>query len=241
MNKILVVPDVHGRKFWKLPSYDEYDKIVFLGDYLDHYPGESDNDFDIENFEEIIQFKKDNPNKVVLLLGNHDWPYYNEDIYRAERYWCRHDYNNHDEIHKLFEDNHDLFQLYYIIEPENGRPILFTHAGFTNNYYNSMVNRYNITDIQGICDKLFEPVNHPGLVFWVGYTRGGEMPTGSIIWADIREHGEEKVKPLCDYFQVFGHTYCRSEIIREDIGIAMLDTGQYCFELSNETDIKRVQ
>lgn len=71
--KILINPDIHGRIFWKysIEHKDEFDKIVFLGDYLDPY---SLNLLETEedNFKEIIQFKKDNPDKVVLLLGNHE-------------------------------------------------------------------------------------------------------------------------------------------------------------------------
>ena len=36
--KVLVVPDVHGRLFWKEPVeryLEEVDRVVFLGDYLD--------------------------------------------------------------------------------------------------------------------------------------------------------------------------------------------------------------
>ena len=38
--KILVVPDVHGRTFWKEPVgrlLESVDRVVFLGDYLDPY------------------------------------------------------------------------------------------------------------------------------------------------------------------------------------------------------------
>ena len=49
--KVLIVPDVHGRDFWKQAVNSDADKIIFLGDYLDHYPGESDTDHDIDNFE----------------------------------------------------------------------------------------------------------------------------------------------------------------------------------------------
>ena len=37
--KILVLPDIHGRKFWEEPCkhIEDYDKIVFLGDYMDPY------------------------------------------------------------------------------------------------------------------------------------------------------------------------------------------------------------
>lgn len=44
MNKqIIVVPDVHGRVFWKEPVreyLDVVDRIIFLGDYLDPYENE---------------------------------------------------------------------------------------------------------------------------------------------------------------------------------------------------------
>ena len=38
-SKILIIPDVHGRTFWHYAKdhVDEYDKIIFLGDYLDPY------------------------------------------------------------------------------------------------------------------------------------------------------------------------------------------------------------
>ena len=41
--KILVIPDVHGRIFWKEPVkkyMDAVDRVVFLGDYLDPYEDE---------------------------------------------------------------------------------------------------------------------------------------------------------------------------------------------------------
>lgn len=73
-NTILVCGDIHGRKFWKKPceNIEPYDKVIFLGDYLDPY------DFEhisvpqaIVNFEDILELKKNNMDKVVLLLGNH--------------------------------------------------------------------------------------------------------------------------------------------------------------------------
>lgn len=234
--RIIIVPDVHGRDFWKQAINSNADKIIFLGDYLDHYYGESDDDHDIDNFEEIIQFKKDNPDKVILLLGNHDWSYYNEEIYRSEEYWCRHDHKNHDIIHKLFEDNANLFQLYYEIpnfcKAIKQEKILFTHAGFTNHYFDKTSELFDTTDIHKILEELFKPENHPALIFYVSYFRGGFAKSGSIVWADVREHGETKNKYLEPYYQIFGHTYCKNEIIRDNI--AMLDCGKKCFELNDE-------
>ena len=57
--KILVIPDVHGRYFWKEPVkkyFDTVDRVVFLGDYLDPYEGEEGLADDIfENMMEIVR------------------------------------------------------------------------------------------------------------------------------------------------------------------------------------------
>lgn len=43
-NKLLILPDIHGRVFWKEPcqNIEDYDKVIFLGDYLDPYGFEGD-------------------------------------------------------------------------------------------------------------------------------------------------------------------------------------------------------
>ena len=106
--KILINPDIHGRVFWKysIEHKDEFDKIIFLGDYLDAYsPDLLVNEKD--NFKEIIQFKKDNLDKVILLLGNHDCHYINSKILHSSRY----NPFKASIYHKLFNDNLHLFQL----------------------------------------------------------------------------------------------------------------------------------
>ena len=77
---ILIIPDVHGRDFWKeAVDNNKYDKIIFLGDYADPYDFEGITDeVTIENLKSIIAYKQQNPNKVILLLGNHDLHYYSE-------------------------------------------------------------------------------------------------------------------------------------------------------------------
>ena len=77
--KLILIPDVHGRTFWKEPvrkHIDDYDKVVFLGDYLDSYPDEwkdveHTREDDINNMLEIIDLKAKYKEKVVLLKGNH--------------------------------------------------------------------------------------------------------------------------------------------------------------------------
>ena len=69
--KIKVIGDIHGKDTWKkYNNFNDCDIIVFLGDYVDSFY--ESNETIYNNLEEIIQFKKDNKNKVILLLGNHD-------------------------------------------------------------------------------------------------------------------------------------------------------------------------
>ena len=60
---IAIIPDVHGRQFWKdvIPRKDEFEKIIFLGDYLDPYGFEGVSNLNaLDNFKEILEFKKEN-------------------------------------------------------------------------------------------------------------------------------------------------------------------------------------
>lgn len=76
--EIIIVPDVHGRKFWKKGA--EYikthpdSKIIFLGDYLDPYTHYEDitQDQAYDNFIELVEFAKEYQSQVVLLWGNHE-------------------------------------------------------------------------------------------------------------------------------------------------------------------------
>lgn len=75
MAKIIVIGDIHGRNTWMDVINQEvtYDKVIFLGDYFDSkeiFPRQW-----IDNFKEIVQLKRNNPDGVVLLIGNHDYHY----------------------------------------------------------------------------------------------------------------------------------------------------------------------
>jgi predicted phosphodiesterase len=60
--KILIIPDVHGRSFWKKAieqHMDECDKVIFLGDYIDPYEDEHiTRKQAIATLDEIISFKR---------------------------------------------------------------------------------------------------------------------------------------------------------------------------------------
>lgn len=71
MSKILVLGDTHGRPFWKeIIEKENPDKIIFLGDYVSTHEGISAEQ-QLSNLEEILTYKENNPDKVILLRGNH--------------------------------------------------------------------------------------------------------------------------------------------------------------------------
>lgn len=232
--KLLIVPDVHGRDFWRNPClkhHNEYDKIIFLGDYLDHYQGESTLTGDIEALEDIIEFKKEHPDKVVLLIGNHDCPYIWPDTYGKAlgNYWCRHDYDHHDEIHKLFTDNLDLFTLAWEC-PYKDTKLLITHAGVNQGFKEicgldaEQINNFFLKEKSG---------NIPNVVGLsaVSWYRGGDGQWGSPVWADVREHGNE----VEEVYQIFGHTYFKLICGKHYM---MTDAGNTCWSFDTEGEFE---
>lgn len=219
MSRLLIVPDVHGRVFWKYAKQhkSEYDRIVFLGDYLDPYSHEYISfDDAVLNFKEILEFKKDNWDKVVLLLGNHDMHYYDLDFMDCSRL----NYRRRTELHNLYRDCTDCFQLVYLHDD-----CLFSHAGVYKDWLDS--NGLTLQDVMS--DDFID--NHVSCLRSVSGIRGGWCKVGSCIWADIRDG---RHYPLAGtYYQVVGHTQLRDAPYVTD-KIACLDVRR-CFELDTET------
>jgi hypothetical protein len=100
-------------------NYTMYDKIIFVGDYVDSF---TVSNLEIKkNLEDIIFFKKTCPDKVVLLLGNHDISYIvpNQECsgFRSTMKW---------DLADIFTKNANLFKLAHQIGN-----VLWTHAGVT--------------------------------------------------------------------------------------------------------------
>lgn len=189
---IIICSDIHCRDFWKLVLKIQDKPIVFLGDYLDPYDYEG---FDflhgLDNLEEIIQFKKENPDRVTLLWGNHDcnslW----------QQNWASR-FQPSARAYNLYNENLSLFDPYKIIDN-----VLFTHAGISDGWYNT----YSIKNITSFLDKqwnefLQNPYEESGLaIFDCGRVRWGYEPYGGIFWNDLAEVHSNPI----DYVQITGH------------------------------------
>ena len=148
--KVGLIGDIHGRNFWRLSVHkmllEGVDKIIFLGDYLDPYQKEIEensklmecNSFDdadnlLKMLEDIISLKKNEPDKYILLTGNHTDSYIWSKFHAATRT----DYKNWELYHKFFSQNLEYFNLVWI---END--VIFSHAGISEGWANEFLYHY---------------------------------------------------------------------------------------------------
>lgn len=230
----IIVPDVHGRLFWKdLLKYD-YDKVVFLGDYLDPYSyewPELDEETlrlnTIQNFKEIIELKKENPKKVVLLLGNHDCGY----AYGSNICSCRRDRKNINVIESLFKTNKKLFDLAY--ETTLGdKHFVFSHAGilkmwlettFEDYKKGNVIDQLNNANQLAISKAFPEETEFGYCIGQVDFWRGGYEDVGSCVWSDIRSILQQNRKLYPEAIHIVGHTQLKDKLVDEKHNLICLD------------------
>lgn len=233
----LVISDIHGRKFWRQAianNIDKVDKVIFLGDYLDPYGDEIEENpelMECEYFgdcqsllkmlEDIISLKKNEPDKYILLTGNHTDSYIWSKFHAASRT----DYKNWEKYHKFFSENLEYFNLVWI---END--VIFSHAGITQGWAEVVSATLNIEDLSIKNVSIYlsnQNLNYEvdnkliRLLGNISHYRGGDMFYGSCEWADLREHVNMKnstsdsliPKGEDGIYQVFGHTQLKAPLI----------------------------
>lgn len=219
MAKILIVPDVHGRTFWHraMELVDQVDKIIFLGDYLDPYPHEGISfDLALEEFNKILEFKKEYPDLVTLLVGNHDMHYIINEFMNCSR----RNISMKARLHNLYNSNLDLFKL---IHTEGNW--MFSHAGV----YQEWMDKYKFT-LDDLNLQTFLK-SHWLALEDLSWFRGGYNRVGSCIWADIRESIEHDLLP--EFHHIVGHTQLEANPYK-DKNITCVDVRR-CFILDTET------
>lgn len=242
MKKILIIPDVHGRKFWREAiesNESNVDRVIFLGDYLDPYPYEirdspdsmecksfDDCDSLIKMLNDIVSLKKSNPEKYILLTGNHTDSYIWKDFSSATRT----DHINWKDYHNFYLENLNLFNFVWI---END--VIFSHAGISEGWANNFLDtymKYDDSALSGIsyvkeCAEVLRDTSlkdfnkyYIEAISEISFYRYGDAQYGSCEWADMREHcdkinGAGNITPAGpdDVYQVFGHTQLKREII----------------------------
>ena len=198
-NDILIVPDIHGRDFW-FPALDYQGEIIFLGDYTDPYPQENFTEEDAyQGLLKIVQFKQQHPDRVTLLIGNHELHYYNTQ-FQAGRF-SKEYYPKYNEI-LTGDETKELFQICKQVDN-----YLFIHAGLTKGWYD-----HHYKDFHELGATLEEQLN---AVFFkkmhifheaAWKYRGGLDDAGSPLWADVYELVDETEHFDPQIIQIIGHT-----------------------------------
>lgn len=219
-NDVLIVPDVHGRTFWKEPAEAFPGHIVFLGDYTDPYP--SEHILPVEallNMAEILQFAREHVGRTTLLLGNHDLHYISRD-FRLIAQGSRYSYDHQDEYAALFRDNRFLFQLAQTWQYD-GVKVLFSHAGVLKGWWKRHPSLLPSLDMARL-NALLDSREGARALADVGRLRGGMQPYGSMVWADVDE--TDAAEPIEGIFQIFGHS--KMDGPQHGAGYACLDCSK---------------
>ena len=244
--KFVIIPDVHGEDFWK-KSIDLVAKkhyvAIFLGDYFDTYYANISRDQELRNFQEILDFKEADPDKVMLLLGNHDLAYML--LKNCSRQASGSDFIA---INNILWDNVLSLGLTCKIKVTNSddtkRKVLCSHAGITDSWLSWLVKflewEQNTDDMfhaisAGMLDLMLYKARESdrakrrliNALWRIAPCRGGDS-VGSMIWADKGEWPEYApgvagcaAARKRDITQFIGHNRC---------GVCKFTDDVFCFD-----------
>ena len=233
--KYIIFPDIHGRSFWidVIEKYigDENIVFIFLGDYIDSYEYEHLSKNEWKNFLDIVELKKKYPERIILLLGNHDIHYLTH--YGRGSRW---DYKNSKRNELFYKDNLNLFDMTFSTSINNIN-FLFSHAGVgrgwlehNKKFFNMSIsnddiikyedlpnfNEYIHTNDEELLENFYKTLSN------VSFYRYGSHQYGSMIWADVHEHKKE-YNNISNVVQIFGHTQQEKDPINYNNKIYCLD------------------
>lgn len=201
--KIIAIGDTHGRQDWKeilKEDLSTIEKIIFIGDYFDTHDDISQ-DQQIENFKQILEFKKSNPDKTILLIGNHDYHYMGDQKIKYSGFESARAFDIKELLTEALQEQ--LIQAVYFLNGE--QPVLFSHAGVTKTWLNNNVQDWTLENIQDKINELF--IYQPRkFEFTPGdrYSPYGDEICQTPIWVrpnSLMFDGFDK-----DVVQVVGHT-----------------------------------
>jgi hypothetical protein len=274
MKKIITIGDIHGRDIWKDIThgdlldfiswktsveeggdpYSEFwkdlpfwsaDRVIFIGDYVDSF--DVGDDHMIQNLRDIIFFKRACPDRVVLLLGNHDIQYFIEGQicsgYRSKPAFI---------FKEIFEESISLFQVSHLENfsgvgfgvneeqfPQEGS-VIWTHAGVTLNWLNASlasIKRYGEL-YREFLEKLSTPTAehvheylgflqnswHESL-FWCDADSGGRHHNAGPLWVRPGKFNRTRLP----FSQVVGHTH-RPQVRHAEIAPGISHWFVDCFD-----------
>lgn len=211
--KVLVVGDIHGK--WEMvnEAFDtfikgHYDKIIFMGDIYDSFDRTDEDMIHCANV--INAMLKTYPDRVVVIVGNHDEAYlrYNPEHFRCSGFRPM----LHVKLHPQLLSMKKFYQYAYGIGNH-----LFTHAGVQYRWFSKHFNTLqNCADMMGV--DITDPTHLWMVLDAVARTadsgiwkekgparRGMDSDYGSPMWCDLDEMLTNG--PYPGLHQICGHTH----------------------------------
>lgn len=193
--KTIAIGDIHGRTDWKEIVKQDYDRVIFIGDYVDTHENITGLE-QVQNLREIIDFKLKSDKQIILLIGNHDFHYWPGIGYTGTSGYQP---GMKASFEYEFETYRDLFQMAFVDENE----IVFTHAGITESWL--FQNGIGNTSIYSTVDVINDFLKYKPNVF--NFYPGDRSHCGdhifqSPIWVRPNSLYRDGIKQL----QVVGHT-----------------------------------
>lgn len=191
--KQVIIGDTHGRTTWKsiLDAENDFDRAIFIGDYFDTH----DDILPIQqlnNFEQICEYKRSSDKEVILLIGNHDFHYWPGIVENYSGYQPT--------MRMSFEgalsQNMDLLEICFKDEYKT----VYSHAGFTEAWLKSQgIEKHGwirqVKDLWKFRNGSF------GFYPWDSSDTGDNINQGPL-WVRPNSLYQDQV----DILQVVGHT-----------------------------------
>ena len=205
--KLVAIGDIHGRNIWKQIVAKEHDadEFVFVGDYFDSFTIKGPDQ--INNFLDIIEFKKQSKVPVILLIGNHDHHYYpGVDDSGTSGYQTL----LAPSIKHVVGDNKQYLQAAYQVGE-----FVFTHAGLSSEWLDDSIEGWNADNVVEKVNELFQ--YQPGKIAYRSYKQVGDQVYGAQGYGNESFQGPIWIRPTAlmnankktlrkKIIQVVGHT-----------------------------------
>jgi hydrogenase maturation factor len=205
--KLVVIGDIHGRDIWKqiIAKEQDADEFVFVGDYFDSFRIKGPDQ--INNFLDIIEFKKQSKVPVILLIGNHDHHYYpGVDDSGTSGYQTL----LAPSIKHVVGDNKQYLQAAYQVGE-----FVFTHAGLSSEWLDDSIEGWNANNVVDKVNELFQ--YQPGKIAYRSYKQVGDQVYGAQGYGNEAFQGPIWIRPSAlmnankktlrkKIIQVVGHT-----------------------------------
>lgn len=193
--KLLALGDIHGRSIWKkIVEREKPDLVVFIGDYFDSHEDVSARE-QLENFQDILNYKKEHGKNVVLIIGNHDFHY----LDYTDKKYSGYQYDAASEIKHLLQQQVEEKLLQACFRHGN---FIFSHAGITKSW--ALNHQVDLKQPADSINNLFK-TKPTAFEFTAG---PNQDPTGNDVnqtplWVRPQSLAKDRIE---GFSQVVGHT-----------------------------------